>query len=106
MPNSLPKKVKPVNRHLLIFPHFKEEEKDDAGILLPEDYKPKEERYITATLVDVAPDCAPHFRSLSRERKEVIVDRGMIEEITYKDKKFFLILENYVVGILREFSED
>jgi co-chaperonin GroES (HSP10) len=92
----------PVNRRILIVPHFKKE-KDDTGILLPEDYKPQEEQHIIATVVDVAPDCAPSFTSIrnSRERREVIVERSMIETIDYKDKKFHLILENYVVGVMR-----
>ena len=98
--------LSPLNRRILIVPHFKEK-KDDSGILLPEDYKPQEEQHIVATVVAVAPDCAPSFASIrnSRERQEIIVDRAMIETINHKGKKFHLILENYVVGVMRGRSE-
>jgi co-chaperonin GroES (HSP10) len=104
----LPPTLRPVNRHLLIVPHIVKEE-DESGILLPEDYKPKEDEYIAATVVDVASDCGPHFLNLRRgafdNRRDIIIDRSMIEEVKYKDKTFFLILENYVVGMLREISD-
>lgn len=98
--------LQPVNRHLLIVPHLKREE-EQTGILLPEDYKPQEETHIVATVVDVSSDCASHFLSIKRqrERREILVDRSMIEQIEYRDKTFYLILENYVLGILRGRSE-
>lgn len=96
----------PLNRRILIVPHFKEQ-KDDTGILLPEDYKPQEDQYIAATVVAVAPDCAPSFAPIrnSRERQEIVVDRSMIETVNYRGKKFHLVLENYVVGVMRGRSE-
>ena len=104
--SSLPDKLKPVNRHLLVIPHTKEKQAEDRGIVLPEDYNPKQERYIAATVVDVAPDCAPHFRLLSSsERREVVVDSGMIEKTEYKGKAFHFVLENYVIGIVKAFHE-
>ena len=96
--------LKPVNRHLLIVPHFKREEPNESGILLPEDYKPREDRYITATVVDVAQDCAEPFQKLRRgtiAEKTIVVDMSMIEEVSVQDKTNHLILENYVVGLLR-----
>ena len=105
----IPPSLKPVNRHLLIVPHFKREEPNESGILLPEDYKPQEERYIIATVVDVAQDCAEPFQKLRRGTfadKTVIVDKSMIEEVNVKDKTNHLILENYVVGLLRGLNDD
>ena len=105
----IPPSLKPVNRHLLIVPHFKGEEPNESGILLPEDYKPQEERYIVATVVDVAQDCAEPFQKLRRgtfSDKTVVVDKSMIEEVNVKDKTNHLILENYVVGLLRGLNED
>ena len=94
---------KPVNRHMLIVPHFPEKQKENSAVLLPEGYEPDQERYILATVVDIAPDCAQHFRALrgsAYEDKTVVVDRGMIEKISVKKKTNYLVLENYVVGIL------
>ena len=73
-------------------------------MLLPEDYKPSEEKYISATVVEIANDCKSIFRELKhdflRKSCDIIVHRSMIEEINYDNKNFFLVLENHVVGIL------
>ena len=93
--------LSPANRHIQIVPHFAEKKEDNSGVLLPEDYQPEEDRYILATLVAVAPDCSNQLLSLkrSRERSEVLVDRAMIEKIECKGKVFYIVLENYVVGV-------
>ncbi len=100
-------KLKPVNRHLLIVPHFKKE-KDTSGVLLPEDYKPREDKYISATILDVASDCSNGFLKYSmdtrrfQENSTIIVDRAMIETVNYRDKEYYIVLENYVCGIINE----
>ena len=45
----------PVNRHIVIVPHVKQNE-TESGVLLPEDFvrDENEDRYITATVVSVA----------------------------------------------------
>ena len=86
-------------------PNFSKKEEQKPDILLPEDYRPQQERYISATIVDVSPDCSSHLKCIKSGRGEVVVDRGMIEEISYKDKTYYLILENYVVGILQPFNK-
>jgi len=99
--------LKPVNRHILIVPHFKKE-KDTKGVLLPDDYKPKEDKYISATILDVARDCSNTFLRHSKDTRKfeenstVIVDRSMIEKVNYKDKDYYIILENYVCGMISE----
>ena len=101
--------LNPINRHITIVPHFNTE-KTDSGVLLPEDFKPQEDRYILATVVKVAPDCSSTFqklkRSFSSERGMIVVDRAMIEEIVLKDKTYYCVLENYVMGIFRGLDED
>ena len=102
MPNRV-LSLKPLNRHLVIVPHFKKENKTDHGVLLPEDYKPEQERWLSATVVDTAPDCSDNIRQLRpgfSEATTILVDRSMIEEVTHKGKSFYVILENYVMGIL------
>jgi hypothetical protein len=101
--------LRPVNRHLLVVPHFKSEKPNENGILLPEDYKPQENRYITATVVDVAQDCAEPFQRLRRgtfSEKAIVLDKSMLEEVDVKGKVSYIILENYVVGLLRGIDED
>lgn len=99
--------LKPVNRHLAIVPHFKQEE-TESGVLLPEDFKKEESRFIKATVIDVATDCKEDFKSLryaSVGTKEVVIDKSMIEEIEVGEKTHYMILENYVVGIYRRPDE-
>ena len=108
MTGVLPRKIKPVNRHLAIIPHFPEES-ESSGVLLPEDYERPKEKFITATVLDFARDCNPAIKNIDLRRTappEVIVDRAMIEEITIQDKTYYIILENYVVGLLKSFNEE
>jgi co-chaperonin GroES (HSP10) len=100
--------LKPVNRHLLIVPHVQKNE-TSSGVLLPEDFKPEENRYIEASVIDIADDCDKQFRHLrytSIDNNKIVIDRTMIEEVNIKDKTNFMILENYVVGVYRRPDEN
>ena len=99
--------LKPVNRHLLIIPHV-EKNQTNSGVLLPDDYNPDQDRYVEATVIDIAADCDKQFRHLKYEtidNNRVVVDRTMIQEVKLKEKTHFMILENYVVGVYRRPSE-
>ena len=106
--NPLISIIKPVNRHLLIVPHLtKESKQTESGVLLPDDFEQDEENaYIEATVVDVASDCSTQFKHLKYENinhnKRIIIDKSMLQLVKVKDRKFHLILENYVVGLCRE----
>jgi len=109
MSKVLPDSLKPVNRHLLVIPH-KNKEKLESGVLLPDDYEPQEDRYVVATVVDASSDCNPAFRGMRREslpsETRIVIDNSMVEEVKVKKKTHYLILENYVVGILRNFGSE
>lgn len=99
--------LRPVNRHFLIVPHVQKNE-TSAGVLLPEGYKLEEDRYIEASVVEVASDCDQQFRHLKYDKSNlnrVVVDRAMIEEVKLKEKTHYMILENYVVGVYRRPDE-
>lgn len=101
------KQLKPVNRHILIIPQL-EDKKTQTGVLLPEDYKPEENRYIEAVVVDIASDCSKQFKDLmysNIEIKKIIVDKSMIEDVKVRDRVYHLVLENYVVGIFGRANE-
>jgi hypothetical protein len=106
---KMPKSLKPVNRHFLIVPHYEAKADDtQSAVLLPDGYEPPTSRHIIASVVDIAPDCSEHFKNLRHgafSDNLVVVDRGMIEEISINNKTNYLILENYVVGILRGINE-
>ena len=109
MSKLIPQTIKPVNRHLLIIPHF-EQKKTQSGVLLPEDYNPEQDRYMTATVLDAAKDCSIDLKNAARNQysrgsNDVIVERSMVESMLIKNKKYHLILENYVIGILRDADE-
>lgn len=106
--SRIPPVLKPVNRHLTIIPHVKKNE-TQTGVLLPDDFKQEEDRYVTATVLDVSTDCSPAFQKMrdrSPDSKVVVVERSMVEEIVVADKSYFTVLENYVVGILRGANEN
>ena len=90
--------LKPMNRHLLI---QRVEDNTDAaesphGILLPEEYKPKQERYVSVRLLDFASDCNSIGELIRGEN--YIIDSSMIESIAYQGNMHTLVLENYVVA--------
>ena len=88
---------KPVNRHVLIKNRPpKIENEGPMGILLPDDFKPTEERYVCIDVVDWAEDV--RFKLVSGSK--VIVDSTMIEEITVNNSTYSIIQDNYIVGII------
>tara|TARA_Y100000310_G_scaffold100094_1_gene97954 strand:- start:3966 stop:4247 length:282 start_codon:yes stop_codon:yes gene_type:complete len=89
--------LSPVNRHILIEPN-KVEEEEQPTVLLPEGYKmAATEPYTLAKIVKVAEDCQPRFRAL--RGLSVVVDSSMVQEITFNNSTFHLVLENYVLGV-------
>ena len=102
MSKSLVTSFQPINRHIKIVPHLKKNE-INSGVLLPEDYKFEEDRYISATIVSVSCDCQKVLQDFHRstDSRVIIVDRSMIQEIKLEDKTHHLILENYIVGLIR-----
>jgi co-chaperonin GroES (HSP10) len=88
---------KPVNRYIQVkLPEVVPQ--TTSGIVLPDDFKPKEERYGAAEVVSYATDV--RFKEQIASGVSVIVDKSMIEEITINNSKINVILDNYVVGII------
>jgi len=94
---------KPVNRHISIIPHKRK--KKETNVLLPEDYKEERSLHLTATILEVAPDCSPEFKQLKYDKTrkhDIVVERSMIQEIDVMGKLHYVILENYVLGIIED----
>ena len=92
---------KPVNRYIQIsLP--KPKPKPESNLVLPDDYKPTEERHITAEVVAYASDIRfkDQLVMCGGKGASVIVDKSMIEEITINNSKINVVLDNYVVGII------
>jgi co-chaperonin GroES (HSP10) len=89
----------PVNRHLLIELVETREERPDHGILLPEDYAPKQSEHAVIKILDWAEDVKIQPIEVGLG---AIVDRSMIKELKYQDQTIHLILENYVTCLVVE----
>ena len=88
---------KPVNRYIQInLPQPKPQ--TTSSLVLPDDYKPTEERHITAEVVAYADDV--RFKEKLQAGSRAIIDKSMIEEVTINNSKINVVLDNYVVGII------
>ena len=87
--------LRPVNRHIVVDYH-PPQESTESGILLPDDYKPPTEDYIVvgvlATSDDVSIRCDVE--------DQIVIDKKMLQEITFDHSIYYLILENYVIGVI------
>ena len=92
--------LKPLNRYVTIIPHFNEN-RAETGVLLPEDFKQEDSRFIKATIVHVATDCKDDLKRMKNTSRSstvtAVVDRAMIEEVDLSDRKHYVVLENYIV---------
>jgi len=105
MPKNL-SKLQPTNRHLLVIPHPPKKE-GKTTVLLPDDYTATVATYAVATVVDVSSDCNEQFRKLKSQvpdKREVLINQSMLETVSVKGKNYHLILENYVIGIFKEWG--
>jgi co-chaperonin GroES (HSP10) len=89
--------LKPVNRHILV-EYEPPETKKNMDILLPDDYKPPQEDYTLVKVLSVSQDvsfgCHPG--------EQILIDKKMLEEIRINHSTYYLILENYVIGVMSE----
>jgi co-chaperonin GroES (HSP10) len=89
---------KPVNRYILINLPSPTQNITESGIMLPDDFKPQEERYVTAEVVAWAPDV--RFKEDLQMGTKIIVDKPMVEEINMKNGSINIVLDNYIIGIV------
>ena len=90
-------KLYPRNRHLVIEPiEETQEEESETSVLLPEGYAKPKPPFLQARVREVSPDCKSNFSKGDR----VVLERSMLQEVTVEDTEFYLVLENYVYGVL------
>lgn len=87
----------PVNRHILIDVNNKTDSDQESLIVLPEDYAPEIDRHAQVSVLSTAPD----LRIEIDRGDKLIVDRSMIEEISVGGTIYNVILDNYVLGIIK-----
>jgi len=86
--------LKPVNRYILI--EKAQPEEKTSSVLLPEDYEPKQEIHSMYRVLDWAQDT----RFDLKKHAFVAVDNKMIEEICINNVTYYIVQDNYVVGIV------
>ena len=91
---------KPVNRYLSIQLPSTPQPSTESGIMLPADFKPKEERYVVAIVLEWAVDV--RFKDELETGTKIIVDTSMVEEINTKNETINVVLDNYIIGIVTE----
>mgnify|MGYP003664168831 CR=1 FL=1 len=87
--------LRPVNRHILV-EYSPPQENKDSGILLPDDYKPPEQNHVLVKVLSVAEDVSIRCDT----NDEILIDKKMLNEISVQHSIYYLILENYVIGVI------
>ena len=92
-------KFVPSNRHILVSLIDTEEAEDDnIAIVLPEAYEKPQSPYALCEVLENAPDC----KLWPETGSQIVVERRMLHKIEINQKTFYLILENYVFGRIKD----
>tara|TARA_Y100000296_G_C4996880_1_gene168144 strand:+ start:290 stop:565 length:276 start_codon:yes stop_codon:yes gene_type:complete len=86
----------PRNRHLLVEILPEKEEQEKSAVLLPDNYRPVKNQHVAVRLLEKAPDC----KIQCSHGSVLIVENSMLNEISYNEHVFYLVLENYVLGVI------
>ena len=87
----------PVNNYLYVS-EVRDMEIEDAGILLPQDYRSAEKPF---TVVEVL-NCSGESGTLWGCGLQLVVEAHMLRDIEHNGETFTVIKENHVIGILSE----
>ena len=87
----------PVNRYILIDSKGPDEQLAEPLIVLPEDYKPQGQQYRQVRAICSAED----VRFEVEKGQSLIVDWSMVEEIKISGTIYNVVLDNYVVGMIK-----
>ena len=90
--------ITPVNRYLYVALPESEAPQTESGIVLPESFKPTQERYIVVEVMGWAADV--RFTGSLERNCKVVVDKSMIEQFTVDGEQYNVVLDNYIIGIL------
>jgi co-chaperonin GroES (HSP10) len=88
--------INPRNRHLLVIPQDEQEQEEDRAVLLPENYRTPQSPHAVVSVLSVAPDVS----QLLMAGDTLVVERSMLKEVTFEGETFYLVLENYILGIV------
>tara|TARA_R100000315_G_C5179016_1_gene103710 strand:- start:220 stop:504 length:285 start_codon:yes stop_codon:yes gene_type:complete len=89
-------KFEPTNRHILVNLIEEKKQKDESLIYLPEEYKKPESPFALCSVQSVASDSK--FINSLKSDDNIVIERRMLQKIDVQGVKFYLILDNYILG--------
>ena len=118
-------KFKPFNKHLLVEKIAEQKIPDLSPVLIPDDAQVGEQqRYGIVKFICAAKDCEQFLINMNRDRESwatqngtmddvfttaarkgdvsLVVDQSMVEDIKIDNKKFHIVHQNYIVGVIDE----
>ena len=88
--------LEPRNRHLLVYLIDERQPEQERAVLLPEGYESPKSPYVAVSVLAVAPDVGQHVLA----GETIIIERSMLNEVTFEGETFYLVLENYILGVI------
>jgi co-chaperonin GroES (HSP10) len=88
----------PMNRHLLVEP-VEQEEKEEVGFVLPDDFQASFEPYKLVTILDKSEDLQDQNRY--RKGDVALVESSMLKNAKAGSVNVYLVQENYILGIIK-----
>ena len=89
----------PKNRHLLVDPLRDDEDKEEIGFILPDDYKKPTQPYQLATIVGKSEDISDDSYS---EGDIALIEVSMLKNAKVGAINVYLVQENYILGIIKK----
>jgi co-chaperonin GroES (HSP10) len=83
----------PVNNHLWVRT-IEDEETEESGILLPQDYRPADKAFAVVRVLGASMEAAWVVGTT------LVVEAQMLRDIEHHDHIYTVVKENYVIGVL------
>ena len=87
----------PAHKHILVQKRSRVVEEQEPLVLLPEGYQPKREDYTRVKVLQTPENCTIPAGA----GDELVVREGFIEELSLDGNTFYLVLENHVMGVIK-----
>tara|TARA_Y100000310_G_C20589954_1_gene767465 strand:- start:1027 stop:1332 length:306 start_codon:yes stop_codon:yes gene_type:complete len=90
-------RISPRNRHIVVeIIDDNTQEESKSNVLLPDSYKREEKPYAIVKVLESSPTCTINIS----KGDKIIVENSMVQKIEIGENEFYLVLENYVYGVL------
>jgi co-chaperonin GroES (HSP10) len=87
----------PAHRHVLVQKRERAEEKKEPLVLVPDGYEPKIDAYTRVRVIKTANNCT--IPAVPGD--ELVIREAFIEELSLDGNTFYLVLENHVMGVIK-----